>query len=185
MSWEYITQRTASYEAIDDLTTVWTGVPGFKDASYYINFFIPLPEHVWGQFTPIELLEAEESSRLPLGWGPYIIDEWVQGDTITLHKNPNYFRAHEGLPAFETVVFRFVGGNGNANIAALLAGECDIIDQTSGLSDQTELLIELHNTGQVNASMVPGTVWEHIEGMFYPASGSNGGVERYEKMPAF
>jgi peptide/nickel transport system substrate-binding protein len=181
LGFEYTNQRTASYEAIDDRTIVWTGVPGFKDASYYTNYFIPLPEHIWGQFTPAELIEAEESSRTPLGWGPYIIDEWVQGDQVTLHKNPNYFRADEGLPVFDTVVYRFVGSSGNANIAALLAGECDIIDMTSGLSDQTELLIELHNSGQINTSIVPGTVWEHIDFGIQPLEYDDGyqiGVDR-------
>ena len=181
LSNEYTTLRTASYEAIDDLTTVWTGIPGFMDASYAINFFTPAPEHVWGQFTAADLLEAEESSRLPVGWGPYIIDEWVQGDLISMHKNPNYFRAAEGLPHFENVVFRFVGGSGNANIAALLAGECDIIDQTSGLGDQSELLLELNNSAELNASFVPGTIWEHLDFGIQPPEYDDGyqlGVDR-------
>ena len=181
LSNEYTTLRTASYEAIDDLTTVWTGIPGFRDASYAVNFFTPAPEHVWGQYTAAELREAEESSRRPIGWGPYIIDEWVQGDLIRLHKNPNYFRAGEGLPHFENVVFRFVGGSGNANIAALLAGECDIIDQTSGLGDQSELLLELQNSGELNASFVPGTVWEHLDFGIQPPEYDDGyqsGIDR-------
>jgi peptide/nickel transport system substrate-binding protein len=156
-------ERTASYEAPDDVTVVWTGLPGFKDSTYYLNFYLPMPEHVWGQFTAAELLEAEEASRAPLGWGPYIIDEWVQGDNITLHKNPNYYRADEGLPVFETVVYRFVGEGSNANIAAVLSGECDIVDQTSGLDDQSELLLELQASGQINATFVTGTVWEHVD----------------------
>ena len=103
LSNEYTTLRTASYEAIDDLTTVWTGIPGFRDASYGINFFTPAPEHVWGQFTAADLREAEESSRRPIGWGPYIIDEWVQGDLISMHKNPNYFRAVRGCRTSRTL----------------------------------------------------------------------------------
>ena len=59
--------RTASYIASDNLTTVWTGLPGFKDAEYYINFFGPAPEHIWGKFTAAELLTAEESHLKPVG----------------------------------------------------------------------------------------------------------------------
>ena len=121
-------ERTASYEALDDLTTVWIGLPGYMDAEYYVNFFGPAPEHVWGRYTAAELLTAEESRRKPIGWGPYVIDEWVPGESITLHKNPNYFRADEGLPKFDRVVYRFVGQNANENIAALLSRECDIVD---------------------------------------------------------
>jgi peptide/nickel transport system substrate-binding protein len=156
-------ERTASYEAVDDLTTVWTGLPGFKDSTYFLNFWGPSPEHVWGQYTAAELAEAEESNRAPLGWGPYVVEEWVAGDSVTLSKNPNYWRADEGLPVFDTVVYRFVGENSNANIASILSGECDIVDQTSGLDDQSELLLELQSSGQVNATFVTGTVWEHID----------------------
>ena len=160
---KFTIERTASYEATDDVTTVWTGLPGFKDSTYFINFFGPAPEHVWGQFTAAELNTAEESSRAPLGWGAYVIDQWTQGDNITLHKNENYFRADEGLPKFDNVVYRFVGENSNAAIASVLSGECDIIDQTVGLDDQSELLLELQASNQINATFVTGTVWEHVD----------------------
>jgi len=178
---KFTIERTASYEATDDLTTVWTGLPGFLDSEYYTNFWGPSPEHVWGQYTAAELIEAEESSRAPLGYGPYVIDEWTQGESVTLTKNPNYFRADEGLPVFENAVYRFVGENSNAQIAALLAGECDIIDQTVGLDDQAELLLELQAGGQLNATFVTGTVWEHVDFGIQPVSYDDGytqGVDR-------
>lgn len=160
---KFTVDRTASYEAVSDTTVRWTGLPGYKDSVYFTNFWLPFPEHVWGQFTAEELLTAEESSRAPVGWGPYIIEEWVTGDSIRLTKNPNYWRADEGLPYMDNVIFRFVGENSNANIASLLAGECDIVDQTSGLDDQSELLLELQAAGQLVATFVTGTVWEHID----------------------
>ena len=159
-SWKYTVDRTASYEALDDLTIVWTGLPGYMDSAYYTNIWTPLPQHQLGQFTALELKESEESSRAPMGWGSYIIDEWLAGESITLHRNDRYWK---GLPVFDTVIYRFVGGNGNANIASLLSGECDILDQTSGLGDQSELMLELHETRQLNATFVTGTIWEHID----------------------
>ena len=134
----YTGEHTASYEAPNDVTTVWTGLPGFLDATYYLNgpeTFTPLPEHILGQYSAAEIVELPKATRSPLGWGPYIIDEWTTGESITLHKNPNYFRASEGLPVFENMVYRIMGENANANIAALLAGECDVVDQTSGLKN--------------------------------------------------
>jgi peptide/nickel transport system substrate-binding protein len=92
--------------------------------------------------------------------GPYILGEWVQGTSITLNKNPNYFRAAEGLPKFDQVVFRFIGEGSNQDIAALLAGECDVI--TSNLSDQTELLLELQSAGQIKATFTIVTAWEQL-----------------------
>jgi peptide/nickel transport system substrate-binding protein len=176
----YTGERTASYEAVDDLTNVWTGLPGYRDSTYFAIFdtFQPLPEHLWGDYTPLELVEAEESSRMPLGWGPYVIDEWVAGDHITLSKNELYWRADEGLPKFDTVIYRMVGENSNANIAAILAGECDIVDQTSHLDDQSELLLELQAAGQLNPTFVTGTVWEHADFGINP-------VESYDRPDFF
>ncbi|MEW6716812.1 MAG: ABC transporter substrate-binding protein, partial [Chloroflexota bacterium] len=162
------------YEALDDITIQWTGLPGYRDSTYFLNIWGPLPEHVWGQYTAAELLEAEESSLAPMGWGPYIIDEWVKGESITMHKNPNYFRAGEGLPKFDYLVYRFVGENSNANIAAILSGECDIVDQTSHLDDQSALLLELQGAGAVNATFVTGTVWEHADFGINPVSYDDG-----------
>jgi peptide/nickel transport system substrate-binding protein len=173
----YFTDRTASYEAVDDYVTVWTSLPGFRDDTYFANFWPPLPEHIWGEFTALELIEAEESARMPLGWGPYEIVEWVAGDHITLVKNENYWRAGEGLPKFDTVIFRFTPQAQDANIAAVLAAKCDIVDQTANLENQSGLLLELAAVGKVNAAFVignaraGGTIWEHADFGINPAPG--------------
>jgi len=171
---KYAIDRTASYAPVDDKTITWTGIPGYLDSTYFLNFFQPMPEHLWGQYTALELIEAEESSRTPAGWGPYQISDWTAGESITMTKNPNYFRASEGLPYFENVVYRFVGENSNANVAAVLSGECDIADQTSHLDDQSELLLELQNAGQINATFVTGTVFEHADFGINPISYDDG-----------
>lgn len=171
---KYVGERTTSYEALDDVTNVWTGMPGYMDSTYFTNYWAPRPEHVWGAYTAAELLEAEESARKPLGWGPYVISDWATGDSISLVKNENYFRASEGLPKFETVVYRIAGENSNANIAKILSGECDIVDQTSHLDDQSELLLELSAAGQVNATFVTGTTWEHADFGIVPVDYDDG-----------
>lgn len=182
---KFAVERTASYEASDDRTIAWTGIPGFLDSTYFLNFFQPMPEHAWGQYTALELIEAEESSRAPIGWGAYQINEWTAGENITLTKNPNYWRASEGLPYFENVVYRFVGENSNANVAAVLSGECDIADQTSHLDDQSELLLELQNAGQINATFVVGTTFEHADFGIYPVTYDDGYSVAAGDRPAF
>ncbi len=170
----FVNERTALYEALDEVTNVWTGLPGYLDSTYFINFWTPYPEHIWGQLSARELLEAEESSRSPMGWGPYVIEEWVAGESITLSRNANYFRADEGLPRFQNLIYRFVGEDSESNIQALLSGECDIVDQTANLSDEMEQLIELDDAGQLNANFVTGTVWEHADFGITPRSYDNG-----------
>jgi peptide/nickel transport system substrate-binding protein len=160
---KFTIERTAAYEALDDVTIQWSGLPGYIDATYFINFYQPLPQHIWGQYTAAELREAEEAHSTPIGWGPYVIDEWVAGDSISLHRNENYFRAEEGLPRFDHAVYRFVGENSNGNIARILSGECDLVDQTSRLDEQSQLVLELQAAGQLSASFVPGTTFEHAD----------------------
>jgi len=171
---KYVYERTTSYEAPDDVTIVWTGMPGYSDSTYFLNVWAPYPEHLWGQYSAADLVTEVDGQGLWLGWGPFIVDEWVRGDRITAHANPNYFRAAEGLPKFENLVYRIMGENSNANIAAILAGECDIVDQTSGLEDQSELLLELQAAGQINAAFVTGTTYEHADFNMAPIEGYTG-----------
>ena len=119
-------KRTADYRAVDGHTVVWSGVPGFLDRAYYLNFWHPLPRHAWGHLSAAELLSAEIATRQPLGWGPFVIHEWVSGDHITLVRNPLYWRASEGLPRVDVLTFRFIPDP--ATLAGeLVAGRCDVV----------------------------------------------------------
>jgi peptide/nickel transport system substrate-binding protein len=171
---KFKTDRTAGYEALSDLTVQWTGIPGFLDALFFANFWTPLPEHAWGSLSPGELLTADAAAKTPLGYGPYVIDEWVAGESIRLHKNENYYRSPEGLPKLENLVFRFVGLDTNTNIAQLLSGECDILDRTTRLDDQGVLLQALSEQGQLNFSMITNLDWEHAAFGIVPVSYTDG-----------
>jgi peptide/nickel transport system substrate-binding protein len=103
-----------------------------------------------------------------MGWGAYVIDEWISGDHISLHKNPQYFRSDENLPYFDNLVFRFLGSSDEA-LDGSLAGECDLIDQTAMLESQTARLAELQKTGQVQTSYQNDAGWEQITFGITPA----------------
>jgi len=167
----YTGEHTFSYEALDDRTVVWTGSPGYLDSVYFINAWTPLPEHELGGMTAAEIVESEEASRTPMSYGPFMITEWVAGDHITVVKNPNYYRADEGLPWADKVIYRFVGEEPNPAIAALLAEECDILTQDTHLDDQSELLIQLEAKGELVPTFVTGTVWEHVDFGINPEPG--------------
>ena len=152
---------TQSYKALDETTVEWRGVPGFRTSDYAEHFFTPLPRHVWGNIPPEDLLVSEVSTRSPMGWGPYIIQEWTTGDHITLSRNPNYFRNLEGLPSFEKLVFRFVP-DGEEALAALLAGECDYLDDTTRIDTQITQLLELQESDRIKVIINTGTAWEQI-----------------------
>ena len=105
-----------------------------------------------------------------MGWGPYIMDEWIPGVQITLHENPNYFRHSEGLPKFSHLVFRFTNGDANEAITAILAGDCDIVDQTTSLYSQEQLLLDLESAGLINAAFSTGSAWDHADFNIQPVS---------------
>lgn len=159
---KYTIERTVSYEATGDLSTRWTGVPGFKDATYFTNFWQPFPEHVWGEYTAAELAEADLSNRAPMGDGAFVVEEWIPGDSIRLVKNTNYWRASEGLPYLDSVTYKFIPDT-NQLLAQLLAGQCDIGTQDGMGSDQTPFLEEAQATGILVPYFEPSTVYEHID----------------------
>mgnify|MGYP006278274841 FL=1 len=164
--------RTASYESENERTVVWTGLPGYLDPTYYLNFYPPLPRSLWEEelgYDPADLLTAEEATQNPLGWGPFTVSEWVKGDHITLSKNPYYFRANDGLPYVDNVIFRFVE-DANTAVAQLLSGECDIVTQDANLETQAELLLKLQEHGVLETAFVPDTLWEHVDFGINPAN---------------
>jgi peptide/nickel transport system substrate-binding protein len=158
-AWPEQVLRTQSYRALDERTVEWTGVPGDQDGLYHTRFYLPLPQHAWGGLNPQELPAAELVSRQPLGWGAYRIQEWVAGDHITLQRNPFYFRAAEGLPHFDTLVYRFVD-SGEEALSALLAGECDLIDQTAMPEGQVDQLAALEAEGRLALVTQTAAAWD-------------------------
>lgn len=171
---KYLTDRTFAYRAVDELTVEWTGLPGFYEQRFGTFFWLPLPKHAWGEKSAAELLNDPAATRSPLGWGPYVIEEWTAGDHITLRKNENYFRASEGLPKFDTLVVRFIGDTADGNLNALLAGECDVIDQNERLLEMIPGLLERESDQKLKTLVGQGPEWEHLNFGIRPASYDDG-----------
>ena len=151
---------TQTYWALDDQKIEWRGVPGYQGISAYTDhFFTPLPKHAWGVFTLNELLTTPNTTQRPLGWGPYVLDEWKVGDHISLHKNPHYFKATENFPYFDHISFRFVEGSEDA-LAAFLSGECDVVGGVEGLINDLDTLQGLEQEGELRVIFKEGLAWE-------------------------
>ena len=148
----FLIDRTQTYEATDELTLQWWGKPGFIDQTYFTNFWAPAPKHLWSQFSAAQLPTLDIASRSPVGWGPYMIQEWSVNDHITLIKNPYYFRAANGYPKFDTLSFRFIADPDTA-VTELVAGRCDILDPSIYLDNQASLLDEMR-TRRTSASLL-------------------------------
>ncbi len=63
-----------------------------------------LPKHVL-ESIPVADIDKSDFARKPIYTGAYIVEEWKQGESLTLRANPDYFG---GAPAIETVISRFI-----------------------------------------------------------------------------
>ncbi|MHB0882118.1 ABC transporter substrate-binding protein [Paenibacillus sp. SEL1] len=61
----------------------------------------------------------------PVGTGPFVFKEWKRNDTITLEKNPNYWK--EGQPKLAKIIVRSIPDN-TARFNALQNGEIDLME---------------------------------------------------------
>jgi peptide/nickel transport system substrate-binding protein len=104
-----------------------------------------------------EELGAAFGSSAAIGSGPFMIEEWVKGDRITLLANPNYVNygrpeENPGPPHLDRMVIRRMP-EGQARLAALNTGEVHIatppIEEVQAVRDSPELgLIVAQDTGQ-------------------------------------
>jgi peptide/nickel transport system substrate-binding protein len=162
-----LVRLTYSYQSLDQTSLEWRGLPGSQPPTYSANFFSPLPEQAWEAIDITGLAASEGPSRRPLGWGPYILGEWIPGQKIKLSKNPHYFGANEGLPHFDSLEFTFTSSSAEA-VQALLAGECDLADEASLHGITTHELQQLRS--EASLFTVPGGAWEQILFGITPAS---------------
>jgi peptide/nickel transport system substrate-binding protein len=170
---KYLVDRTKTYETVDEHTVQWWAVPGFIDPTYADNFWSPLPKHLWEKIPAAELARGDVTAHPPIGWGPYVFKDWSAGEYIRLERNPLYFRAAEGLPKFDTLVFRFMKDAPTA-IGALIAGQCDILDTSLRLDGQIDLLTELERNEQAKLVTSTTPLIERLDFGISPSSYDDG-----------
>ncbi len=157
---------TASYAEADPYTTVWTSLPGYWSQVAGQVFWSPLPYHVLGGQTALDILNSDYG-RAPLGWGPFRITEWITGSHITLERNPYYWRL--GYPKLDRVTFRFM--NNSAEIyAAMQLGQIHLASQTTLVaSDYITEMLSPPVTSTVELLWTNNNVWEHTDFGILPA----------------
>ncbi len=139
---------TSAYTAPDDLTIQWISQPGLVDDHFENYFWMPLPEHAWNGFSASELFTAPEVNESPIGWGAYVVDDWTKGESLRLVKNPAYFRAGEGLPYFEILIFKFIDPLGEQPDLQGIKESCDIVaDSALDIASMGALKDNLEGSG--------------------------------------
>ena len=72
------------------------------------GFLAPLPAHHFNSMAPQAILKSPDNLNPKVVSGPFMMAESVPGDHYTLVRNPRYYRASEGLPYLDKLVFRIV-----------------------------------------------------------------------------
>lgn len=97
-----------------------------------------LPKHILEEIAPSEI-DKSEFARKPIYTGPFIVQEWRAGDSISFQANPDYFG---GKPAVDTLIARFISDQATA-LAELQTGTAHAglatPDQFGGFIDSPDL----------------------------------------------
>ncbi|MDO7907177.1 ABC transporter substrate-binding protein [Paenibacillus sp. JX-17] len=80
----------------------------------------------FGIASPQAIKDKKENFKSePVGTGPFVFKEWKRNDSITLEKNPDYWK--QGLPKLNKVIVRSIPDN-TARFNALQNGEIDLME---------------------------------------------------------
>ena len=72
-----------------------------------------------------ETMEGPNAGRSAAGTGPFMLSEWVQGDHLTLKRNPNYWQS--GKPYLDELQVS-VSADAQANLLRFEGGAVDVVD---------------------------------------------------------
>ncbi|MBE3557848.1 MAG: peptide ABC transporter substrate-binding protein [Ktedonobacteraceae bacterium] len=82
----------------------------------------PLPKHHFESMAPDQIKKSPDNLKPTVVSGPFIMTESKPGDHYTLERNPNYYRASEGLPHLDKLIIRVITDQ-NTLLKALQSGD--------------------------------------------------------------
>jgi peptide/nickel transport system substrate-binding protein len=80
----------------------------------------PLPEHHFNSMAPEAILKSPDNLNPKVTSGPFMMSESVPGNHYTLVRNPHYYRAREGQPYLDKVVFTIIDGSSELDFLKVL-----------------------------------------------------------------
>ena len=85
----------------------------------------PLPAHHFSRVAPEAIRKSPDNRNPKVTSGPFVMAESIPGEHYTLVRNPRYYRASEGLPYLDKVIFRNI--NLDTILKDLQAGTIDLL----------------------------------------------------------
>jgi len=128
------------------------------------GLFAPLPAHHFSSMPPEAILKSPENLNPKVTSGPFMMAESAPGDHYTRVRNPRYYRASEGLPYLDKVVFRIeditTGAGWTPVLKELQAGSID-----SALIVDIRLLPTFQHL--INYMLISASVSNDFEGLYF------------------
>jgi peptide/nickel transport system substrate-binding protein len=155
--------KVERYEAVGNRRVRVTFKPDVMELDYFTYYWPFIPEHAWSRYTPEEMATVDEvSRRLSPSYGPYMVDEWIPGESISLVRNPHYVLHGEGFPVVNRITFRFLP-DAHTLLAQLLSGRIDLVDRHGLQGLDLEMLLSLEAEGLLRVYPQASRIWEHID----------------------
>jgi len=129
-----LNSKLESVEIIDSMTVQFNLKLPVVDFLLDVGgvYFLIIPEHIWRDVPAAEIQQHPGSTgvdpSMVVGTGPFIFQEWITGDHVTLVKNPNYW---EGEVLLDEFIYKIVPDT-TAAISQLKTGEVDMFLQVPG-----------------------------------------------------
>ena len=115
---------------VDDKTVKITLKGPWYDFDHFLTtqgFFMASP-------TWLAAVDADPNKATQaVGTGPFVLADFKPGESLTVKKNPNYWRAAEGLPYLDQIEFRVIQ-DATTRQSALEAGDIDMLQTDDGPS---------------------------------------------------
>jgi peptide/nickel transport system substrate-binding protein len=106
---------------------------------------------------------AAEGLSRPMGTGPFMFVDYVQGDHLHLARNPNYWRS--GLPYLDEVLVS-IHSDAQATVVALEAGALDLVSYGLPTSEVVRLRTDARYATLINDHS--GTSWAFFPNCTHP-----------------
>lgn len=121
--------RASDIQVVDDVTLTFTSTPATTQFGKLIARYFPFI----GSPTAIKS-EGADFGIKPVGAGPFVVENWVQGSEIDLVANPDYYA---GAPKLDKLVMRFVP-DPQQRVQGMQTGEIQLIDGNAQLFAQAD-----------------------------------------------
>ncbi|MEC5423035.1 oligopeptide ABC transporter substrate-binding protein [Virgibacillus sp. C22-A2] len=109
-------------EVIDEKTLEITYIESSPSLVTGSIWTYPLAKHIFGDMEVADMSSSPEVRENPIGFGPFVVDSIVPGESVTMSKNADYWR---GEPKLDEVTVKVI--NPNVVVQELESGGVDTV----------------------------------------------------------